>query len=86
MYVFGWGRRILGYSYGPRESRKGNLSGGDSATVVHHAPHSCLRLWREMFRGIDPDRGALCVHVLGFVGCEAYFKSCYNVGVVLGTV
>jgi hypothetical protein len=26
MYVFGWGRRILGYS-----SRKGNLSRGDSA-------------------------------------------------------
>jgi hypothetical protein len=30
--------------------------------------------------------GPVDVHVLGFVGCEAYFKSFYSVGVVLGTV
>jgi hypothetical protein len=86
MYVFGSSRRILGYSYGSRNQGR----------VIY--PETTVLLWFITRHIRDSDCGERCsvvlirtvgpvgVRVLGFVGCEAYFKSCYSVGVVFGTV
>ena len=72
MYVFRWGRRILGYSYGSRNQGRVIYP---EATVLppwfitrHIRASDCgERCSVVLIRTVGP----VVVHVLGFVGCEA---------------